>query len=362
MMPETIPDRRLRRFAMEMTAQSLAAELGGVVDGDGSVVVTGVAGLRDALPGDASFLGHPKYQSLFQSTRATTVLVTAEQERGDYPGALIRIDDPGRAFQELVMKFARPMVSPRAGIHPSAIIAEGVTVGDDVGIGAHAVVEAGAVIGRGTRIGAGCVVGHEVVLGEECLLHPLVSIREHCEIGDRVILHNGTVIGSDGFGYDVQPDGSRIKVDQVGAVRIGNDVEIGANCTVDRARFGMTRIGDRVKIDNLVMIAHNVVVEDDVVIVAQVGISGSSIIRRKAILGGQTGVVGHVVVGEEVIVGGKSMVTKDVAPKTYFLGNPAMPYRKTALIRAHLNRLPQLKERIAQLEKRIAELEKNRGG
>ena len=342
---------------MPLTAHSLAAELGGAVDGDGSVVVTGVAGLRDALPGDASFLGHPRYQAQFRVTRATTVLVTEDQERGDYRGALIRVDDPRKAFQGVVMKFARSPVAQPAGIHPSAILAGDVSLGDDVGIGAHVVVEAGAVIGRGTRIGAGCVSGHQVVLGEACLLHPLVSIREHCEIGNRVVVHNGAVIGSDGFGYDVQPDGSRVKVEQVGGVRIGDDVEIGALCTVDRARFGMTRIGDRAKIDNLVQIGHNVVIEDDVVLVSQVGISGSSIIRRQAILGGQAGVAGHLVVGEKAIAGARSGVTKDVAPGTYVSGYPAMPHEKSARNQANLNRIPKLKERIAELEKRIAELE-----
>ena len=192
------------------------------------------------------------------------------------------------------------------------------------------------------------------------MLRQHVSIREHCVVGDRAVIHNGTVVGSDGFGFALNEAGSREKIPQIGIVEIGDDVEIGANCTIDRARFGRTRIGNRVKIDNLVMIAHNVVVEDDAVLVAQVGISGSSIVRRKAVLAGQVGVAGHLTIGEGAIVGAQGGVTKDIPPGEYWSDYPAVPHRESAKMHASVRRLPQLKSKVADMEKRIRALEQER--
>jgi UDP-3-O-[3-hydroxymyristoyl] glucosamine N-acyltransferase len=204
---------------------------------------------------------------------------------------------------------------------------------------------------------AGCYVGHGAVLGDECKLYPHVSIREYCRLGSRVILHDGVVVGSDGFGYSVDQQGVRTKIPQTGIVEIGDDVEIGANSTIDRARYGRTRIGRGVKIDNLVQLGHNVTVGDHAVLVAQVGIAGSSQVGDHAVLAGQAGVGGHLVIGAGAVVGGKSGVTKDVPPGAFVVGFPADLRRKFVEARANLNRLPRLLQRIARLEKGLEQLQ-----
>jgi len=219
------------------------------------------------------------------------------------------------------------------------------------------VVEAGARIATGSRIWAGCYVGYGVQIGVHSVLYPRVTVLEHCVIGERAVIHSGAVIGSDGFGFNVDEKGVRTKIPQIGIVYIGNNVEIGANVTIDRARFGRTYIGDGVKIDNLVHIAHNVVIQDHAVVVAQVGISGSTMIESRAILGGQAGVAGHLVIGEGAVVGAQGGVTKDVRPGVYVTGYPATEHSKAAQTRAHVNRLPHLKSRIDKLETRIRDLE-----
>jgi UDP-3-O-[3-hydroxymyristoyl] glucosamine N-acyltransferase len=218
------------------------------------------------------------------------------------------------------------------------------------------VIEDGAVIGDRSVLLAGVLVSRNAKLGEDGLLHAGVVLRENVVAGDRVIIHNHAVIGSDGFGYTVNDDGSRTKVPQVGIVRVGDDVEIGAQVCVDRARFGETRIGHGVKIDNLVQIAHNVVIEDHAVLVSQVGISGSSVVGKRAILAGQVGVAGHLTIGEQAVVGAQGGVTKDVEPGTYVWGTPATPFKKFSKNLSNVNRLSKLMDRVAELEKRLEEL------
>jgi len=231
-------------------------------------------------------------------------------------------------------------------------------LGKDVHIGPFCVVEPGARIGDRTVLVASNYVGAQVKLGADCLLYPQVTLREYCVLGDRVILHNGTVIGSDGFGY-VQEGAARIKVPQTGIVEIGNDVELGANVTVDRARFGRTRIGCGVKVDNLVQIAHNVTIGDHSVIVSQVGISGSASIGQRTILAGQVGVAGHVTIGDDVVVGAQSGVPKDIPSKSFVLGSPAIPHDRFAKNHAMIMRMPLWREKVSALEARLAKLELN---
>jgi UDP-3-O-[3-hydroxymyristoyl] glucosamine N-acyltransferase len=230
-------------------------------------------------------------------------------------------------------------------------------LGRDVSVGPHCVLESGVKVGDRSILYAGCYLGHGVTIGSDTKLYPHVTVREYCQIGSRNIIHSGTVVGSDGFGYTVDEKGVRTKIPQIGIVVIGDDVEIGANVTVDRARFGKTCIGNGVKIDNLVQIAHNVVIGEHAVIVAQVGIAGSAEIGAHSVLAGQAGVAGHVTVGEWVVVGGQAAVTKDVPPKMFVSGYPAMPHEKATRIHAHVMRLPQLKERVIELEKRLQALE-----
>ena len=342
------------------TAAQLALELEGRLDGEGTAEITSVAGLREAGPNDLSFLNNPKYSGLLAKTNAGAVLVS-ETWQGEAHTTLIRVKNPDAAFAQATLKFRPPPVEHAPGIHPTALIHAEALLGPNAHIGAHVVIEKGAEIGENAVILPGVFIGEEVTIGNDVLLHVGAVLREHVILGDRVIVHNHAVIGSDGFGYSVDENGVRTKVPQVGTVRIGNDVEVGAHVCVDRARFGETRIGNGVKIDNLVQIAHNVVVGDHAVLVSQVGISGSTVVGPHAILAGQVGVAGHLTIGEHAVVGAQGGVTKDVAPKTYVWGTPATPFEKYSKSLAQVNRLPKLQKKVAELEAKLTALEAKLG-
>lgn len=336
---------------MKLTLDEIARTAGGTVEGDGSTVITGAAGLSEAKAGDISFLSNPRYADAVAGTRASAVIVSADW-KGKCSCALVRVKNPDRAFATLVPAFAPPPPAFAPGVHPTAVVAAGVLVGRDVHIGPHCVLEKGAAIGDRTVLIAGCYIGHDVSVGSDCRFYPHASIRERCTIGNRVIVHNGAVIGSDGFGYVKDEQGRWQKIPQVGIVEIGDDVEIGANVTVDRARFGKTVIASGVKIDNLVQIAHNVRIGENTAMAAQVGISGSTTVGRNVQLGGQAGVAGHLTVGDNSVVGAQAGVTKDVKPATFVSGYPAMPHDRAKRIHAHLMNLPALKERVDELSGR----------
>ena len=341
---------------MKMTVQEIADKLGGLaVEGNPNATITGLSGVREARAGDLAYVANPKYAAAAANTAATAVIVR-DDWRKPCSATIIRAADPEKAFEKAAAWFAPPPVKHLPGIHATALVALDVKLGKNVSIGPYCIIEPGAAIGNGTVIQAGCVIGHGVSIGDDCLFYPHVSVREHCRIGRRVILHNGVVIGSDGFGF-AQEGERRVKIPQLGIVVIGDDVEIGANTTVDRARFGQTRIGNGVKIDNLVQIAHNVIVGDNAVIVAQAGIAGSSIIGARTILAGQVGIGGHAVIGADVIIAAQSGVAKDVQDKSLLLGTPALAFERTSRIYAIMARLPELRERLNALEKRINELD-----
>jgi UDP-3-O-[3-hydroxymyristoyl] glucosamine N-acyltransferase len=346
---------------MSLTLAEIAARLGAAVEGDTSLVIVGVAGVRDGGPGEIAFVSQERYAADAAASRVSALIVGMDWNK-PLPCAVLRVDKPEAAFTQVAQWFARPAPTQEPGVHSSAVVSRTAVLGRDVRVGPHAIVEADAELADRVVVGAQCYVGHGVKIGADTRLYPQVSIREFCIIGERCILHNGTVVGSDGFGYDVDPQGARHKIQQIGIVVIGNDVEIGANVTIDRARFGKTRIGNGVKIDNLVQIAHNVVIGDHAVVVAQAGVAGSTIIGSKAVLAGQAGIAGHLVVGEGAIVGAQGGVTKDIPPGAYVTGYPATPHKEAAEMHAHLKRLPQLKARVAELEKRLADLEKRLGG
>lgn len=334
----------------------IAQKIGGTVDGDGNIEIRGVAGISEAVAGEISFIANPRYATEAATTQAAAVVVP-EDWNSACSAALIRAKNPDEAFAKAAMLFYAPPPRPAAGIHPSAVVAADVEIGANVSIGALCVVESGAKIGAGTVILPQCYIGRKAVLGENCWLYPQVSLREEVRIGNRSIVHNGTVIGSDGFGYSVDGQGVRTKIEQIGTVEIGEDVEIGANVTIDRARFGKTRIGNGVKIDNLVQIAHNVVIGDHSVLVAQVAIAGSTKIGDKVIIAGQAGIAGHLHVGSGAVIGAKAAVTKDVEPGAYMIGVPALPAAKFKKTQAGVMLLPKFKERVAELEVRIRKLE-----
>jgi UDP-3-O-[3-hydroxymyristoyl] glucosamine N-acyltransferase len=341
---------------MKMTVQEIADKLGGAaVEGNPAAVITGLSGIREAREGDLAYVANPKYAGAAAATAATAVIVAADWAK-PCSATLIRVANPEKAFAQAAAWFAPPPIRHAPGIHPTAVVAPDAALGADVCVGPFCVIEPGASIGSRTVLQAGCYIGHRATVGDDCLFYPHVSVREYCRIGTRVILHNGVVIGSDGFGYAQQGE-RRIKIPQVGIVVVGDDVEMGANTTVDRARFGQTRIGNGVKIDNLVQIAHNVIVGDHAVIVAQAGIAGSSMIGARTILAGQVGIGGHTVIGPDVIIGAQSGVAKDVPAKTFLLGTPALPFERTSKIYAIQAHLPEWRDRLHAIEKRLDALD-----
>ncbi|MDK2857510.1 MAG: UDP-3-O-[3-hydroxymyristoyl] glucosamine N-acyltransferase [Verrucomicrobiota bacterium] len=336
----------------------LAAQIGGRLEGDGDILIRGVGGIHSAGTGEISFLANPRYEAEAAVTGASAVIVSEDWNR-ECPAALIRVKNPDKAFARAAMLFYTPPPRPVPGVHPSAVVAEDAELGEGVSVGPLCVVEAGVKIGAGTVLMANCCIGYGSVIGTGGLLYPHVSIREFVRIGDRAILHNGTVIGSDGFGYSVDRNGVRTKIPQIGTVEIGNDVEIGANTTIDRARFGKTAIGNGVKIDNLVQIGHNVVIGDHAVIISQVGIAGSTSVGERTILAGQAGISGHLKIGSGVIVGPQSGVTKDLPDGAYVMGGPAMPVAKMKRSHAEIMLIPKLRERVRKLEEKIRKIEGN---
>ena len=337
------------------TIAEIADTLDAVLEGDGNAEIAGLAGLQDASGNDISFLSNPKYAPLVEGTKAAAVIVNAEW-RGTAPCALLRVQDADAAFARVASLFSPPPIPVVPGVHPAAVVADSAQLGEEISIGPYCVVEPDARIGDGTVLVAFCYVGHEVVIGNNCKLLPHVSICERTRMGNRVTINNGAVVGSDGFGY-VRKGAVWEKIPQIGIVEIGDDVEIGANAAVDRARFGKTVIGKGTKIDNLCQIAHNCRVGENTAMAAQVGISGSTMIGNSVMLGGQAGLAGHLKVGDGAIVGAQGGVTKDVPPATFVSGYPAMPHRKATKMHAHVMRLPELKARVRELERRIEELE-----
>lgn len=341
---------------MAITIAEISSAVKGDLAGDGTAVIHGLAGLREAGSGDITFLSNARYQSAVQDTKASAVIVGKDWD-GACPCALIRVENADAAFTAVASLFAPTMPAPAAGVHATAVVAEDVELDDSVSIGPHCVLESAVCVGARTVLVAGCYLGHGTTVGEDCRFYPHVTTREFTVIGDRVIIHNGAVIGSDGFGY-VQESGAWKKIAQIGTVEIGADVEIGANVTIDRARFGKTVIGQGVKIDNLVQIAHNVRLGDHTAIAAQVGIAGSTTIGRGVQIGGQAGASGHVTIGDHAIVAGRAGVTKDIPAKTFVSDFPAIPHRKARRVHAHVMRLPDLKKRVDEMEKRVESLEK----
>jgi len=341
---------------VSLTAAEVAERVGGEVEGDPSIVLHGLAALAEAGGGDLSFLAHGRYASQMADTGASAVLVDRSWE-GTCPATLIRVDNADAAFAGAASFFAPALALREPGVHPTAVVASDVALGVDVHIGPYCVLEKGVRIGDRTVLYAGCTVGEQTEIGADGLLYARVTVRERVRIGDRVMIHSGAVIGSDGFGYLPAANGW-VKIPQIGTVEIGNDVEIGANTTVDRARFGTTTIEDGVKIDNLVQVAHNCRIGRGTAIAALVGIAGSTDIGASVRIGGQAGVAGHVQIGDGAVVGGRGGVTKDIPPGTFVSGFPAMPHGKARRMHAHMMRLPDMRRRLEELAVRLAELEK----
>ncbi len=343
-----------------VTLGELAQLVNGLLEGDPRVRITSVAGLREAESGDVTFLARPQYAAAAATTRASAILV-AHDFQGPLPCAVIRVDDPDRAFALAAERLSPPPISPPAGIHPTALVSPEAELGHDVALGPYVVVEPGAVIGDRTVLGAGCYIGHDCRIGSDCRFYPHVTLREYTRIGNRVIIHSGAVIGSDGFGYTRRGAGWE-KIPQLGIVEIGDDVEIGANVTIDRARFGKTVIGRGAKLDNLIQIAHNVRVGDHTAMAAQAGIAGSTVIGRNVQVGGQAGITGHIRVGDNVMVGAQAGVSKDVPSGAVVWGTPALPLAEMKRLNAHFRWLPEFRRRLEDMKKRLDTLAARIGG
>ena len=323
---------------MRLTARQLAESLDGELHGNESVEIVGVAAAGDATEGSVTYAESPAHLQQALASLASVVLAgTDAPERPPTGKTLILVKSPRAAFAKTVALFHPPDV-PAPGIHATASVAAGAEIGDGVHVGACAVIKDGAKIGARSVIDAGVVVGAGTVVGEDCVLHPRVVLYPRITLGNRVIVHAGSVIGSDGFGY-VQEQGRHVKVPQVGTVVVGDDVEIGANTTIDRATLGATRIGKGTKIDNLVQVAHNNVIGEHCVLAAQAGLAGSVTLGRYVLLGGQVGVGDHITIGERTMVGGQGGVIGDVPAGSVLWGTPAQPRREYLRQMAALKRL-----------------------
>ena len=338
-----------------MKLRDLAERLGCRLEGDGEIEIVRVAGIQDAQPGDLTFLANPKYEQALAQTRASAVIL--RDEAAAAPCAMLRARDPYLAFARAVGVFA-PEWRPAPGVHAMAAIAADAQIGGGVSIGAFVSIGDGARVGDNTVIFPNVTIGPGTSVGADCVIHSNVALRERVTLGDRVVLQNGVVIGSDGYGFVRRGDGTHEKIPQVATVVIEDDVELGANTTVDRPAVGETRIGSGTKIDNLVMIGHGVSIGRNVLMAAQVGIAGSTDIADDVVFGGQVGVGGHLTIGRGAVAVGQSGVTNSLEPGAMVAGYPAIDTREWRKASVVFKRLPELKRRIEELEAQLAALKK----
>jgi UDP-3-O-[3-hydroxymyristoyl] glucosamine N-acyltransferase len=337
---------------MAYTLGELAALLGGELKGPADLRIEGIAAVESATPRDITFIAQRRYAKGAAQSRAAAFIVSPEQAQLGRP--LIVVPHPYLAYARVAALFA-PVRDRWPGISDLAYLGRDVELGREVSVAPLAFLGNGVSLGDRVTIMPGCVLGDGVRLGADTLLHPNVTILERCTVGARCIIHSGTVIGSDGFGFVPGQDG-HTKIPQLGIVVIEDDVEIGANCAIDRGALGETRVGGGVKMDNLVHLAHNVMVGEHSFLVAQVGVAGSTKLGRHVALGGQVGVVGHIEVGDGVQVGAQAGVTHNLPPGKMFVGSPAREGPEAIKIVAHLPKLPEMYRRLKQLEQKIEEL------
>jgi UDP-3-O-[3-hydroxymyristoyl] glucosamine N-acyltransferase len=338
---------------MQRTLKQLAEWLGLEFRGEPSLLIEGVSTLEMAGANMVTFLANPKYKDQLPGTRAGAVIISPEVP---YERACLISRNPYADFTKVVGLYAPPIPRPAPGIHPLAVVHPEAHLGQDVAIGPFCVVGAKARLGDHTVLTAQVFIGDDTVVGDHCIVYANVVVRERVAIGNRVIIHPGTVIGADGFGF--APVGETYaKIPQIGTVVIEDDVEIGANVTIDRASLGETRLGQGCKIDNLVQIAHNVTIGPLTVIAAQTGISGSSKVGRHVMIGGQAGLSGHLTIGDHAVLGAQAGITRDVPEKQFVSGYPARPHTESMRQLAAVARLPELIKKIQRLEARLQALE-----
>ena len=340
-----------------ITARQIADYVSGQLIGEETIHITGVSSIGEAGPGDLAFIDNPKYASYLKDARASLVIIGNGCPCPDGKSVIV-VDNPTLSFSKALELFMKPEKLFHPGIHQTACIHQNCTLGENVSIGPNVVIEEDVSVADDVSIGAGCYIGVETKIGQATKLYPGISVLARSVIGKNVVIHAGTVIGSDGFGF-TKVNGKNAKLPQLGNVVIEDDVEIGANVTIDRARFGSTVIGQRTKIDNLVQIAHNVWIGADSIIVAQAGIAGSATLEKNVTIAGQVGVGGHLKIGESAIIMGQSGVSKDVPAGEKWFGYPARNAIEANKQQVFLKKIPELMKKIKMLEKEIHEIKKN---
>lgn len=348
-----------------MTIQEIATWFNGELVGasiDPQIVIDRVSKIEEAGVGSATFVANPKYEKFLATTGASVVLVSRKLDVAKYADraslVLLRVNDPYVAFLHLLKRLT-PQIDPFSeGIHATALISSTARLGKNVSIGAYTVIGDEASIGDDTKIGTGCIIGKQAQVGKGCLFYPNVTVYHCCRLANRITVHSGTVIGADGFGFAPKPDGTYEKIPQLGIVVVDDDVEIGANTTIDRATLGETRIHRGVKIDNLVQVAHNVVIGEHTVIASQTGISGSTKIGRHCMIAGQVGIAGHIQIADRTVIMAQSGIPATIVEpgKSYF-GYPADEARKAQRVYIAMKQLPDALREVAALQKKVTELE-----
>lgn len=342
---------------MVFPAAQIAMLVNGKLEGDASVAVSSFGKIEEAKEGQLTFFANPKYEEFLYTTRASVVIINEAHElKQPVTATLIRVPDAYSAFATLLTKYQEIVQQQLTGIQEPSYIAKTATVGDNVFIGAFAYLGEGVTVGDNSKVYPNAFIGDNVSVGKNCVIHPGVKIYHSCKIGDNVVIHAGTVIGSDGFGFAPQADGSFKKVPQIGNVVVESNVEIGANATIDRATIGSTLIKSGAKLDNLIQIAHNVEVGHSTVIAAQAGVSGSTKIGNGVMIGGQAGIVGHIQLGDGAKVNAQSGVSKSIEPGKAVTGSPAYDYTSALRSQAAARKLPDLEKRVKELEELVKQL------
>lgn len=346
---------------MNIRVSDIAKEIDAELIGNDSITIMDISPIQDSAKGHITFISNKKYAKFLSTTRASAVIVSEDMDVDKITGkTFLQVKNPYYAFSKVIKLFYPDKLLIEKGIHATAVIGKNSEIGEDVSLGAHVVIGRGCTIGDRTVLMPGVVVGDESIIGADCKIYSNVSIREKVTIKDRVIIHNGVVIGSDGFGF-AYAQGKYHKIPQIGTVVIEEDVEIGANTTIDRAALGKTIISRGTKLDNLIQVAHNCKLGEHCVIAAQAGISGSTTVGNRVQIGGQAGFIGHITIGDNAIIAAQSGVSKPIETGQYVFGTPAEDYRKEFRIHAARRRLPELLKDIVNIKKRLKKLEKNRG-
>lgn len=337
-----------------MKLSEIAKQIGGIIEGNGEIEISNVAKIEEAKCNEITFIANPLYQKYYLATNASAIIVSedfqANSERTNI--SLIRTKDPYQAFLKLLTVFA-PRTDVPFEISKNAIIESDVILPTNIFVGNFTSIGKQCKIGSNTQIYSNCSIGENIVIGNNCIIYPNVVIYKNCKIGNNVIIHSGTIIGSDGFGFAKKDDGSYEKIPQNGIVVIEDDVEIGSNCTIDRATIGETHIGKGVKLDNQIMIAHNVSIGENTVIAAQVGIAGSTKIGKRCMIGGQSGIVGHITICDDVLIGAAVGVSKSITNPGTYTGYRAKLLKEDLKEQVRIKNLELLEEKIKLLEQKL---------